>query len=160
MNPENPEKLDFSVLQACTTDKHDNQYANVLARNNNELLFWQPLILSLSIKPYSHSAENTATTHSYSKNTQTHAHIYPKECTQTQQSVAEVQSGPAAVTLFTVKIWGIQSPCILPFKAPLGRNVHTTDNSQRECLWVRKNCCDTANKCRFLPGKFQLSESV
>lgn len=56
------------------------------------LLFERPLILSLSVKP-----ANTATKH-------THTRTYPRECTQTQQSVAEVQSGPAAVTLFMVKI--------------------------------------------------------
>lgn len=74
------------------------------------------------MEPLSHPAGSPSVHSSIHTYTQTHS--YTSECTKTQQSIATVQLGPAAVTLFTVKIWGIRSPCILPFKAPLSKNVH------------------------------------
>lgn len=123
--------------ETCTTNKDRCEHVNPAV--------WMASHFKLECQAWEHSYH-----------THTHTHTYPRVCRETQQSVAEVQSGPTAVTLFTVKIWGIQSPCILAFKAPLDRNVHITHNSQRECLWIGKNCCDTANKTAFCQTNFRV----
>lgn len=88
------------------------------------------------MKPLSHPAESTSvhSTHTYT-HTQTHLH----KRVHTDIAKYSSSAGPAAVTLFTMKIWGIQSPCILPFKAPLSK--YTCTHMYTSSSTVKENIC-------------------